>query len=291
MKAAHIAAAFRAACRAELDALKAGNVHRFSGGHGMDVGHFETAADAAAPYIAAPGERVGARIEEAVFASFAATGLNTNLGIVLLCAPLAAAAERGGALRDELRAVLAGLDLADAQAAFRAIARANPGGLGRAKAHDVSTPATIGLVQAMALAAERDRIACQYVTGFADIFERGLPRLEALADARPQAQAEATHLGFMAAFPDSHIARKFGPAVAETVREEAAALLAFVDFHAPEAVRHPPLLAFDASLKRRGLNPGTSADLTVATLFAHGLMAGQAHAMKRAISAGERRPS
>ena len=29
-----------------------------------------------------------------------------------------------------------------------------------------------------------------------------------------------------------------------------------------------PLLAFDRSLKERGLNPGTSADLTVATLFA-----------------------
>jgi len=28
-----------------------------------------------------------------------------------------------------------------------------------------------------------------------------------------------------------------------------------------------PLLAFDAALKRDGLNPGTSADFTVATLF------------------------
>jgi triphosphoribosyl-dephospho-CoA synthase len=29
-----------------------------------------------------------------------------------------------------------------------------------------------------------------------------------------------------------------------------------------------PLLAFDRALKERGINPGTSADLTVATLFA-----------------------
>jgi triphosphoribosyl-dephospho-CoA synthase len=32
-----------------------------------------------------------------------------------------------------------------------------------------------------------------------------------------------------------------------------------------------PLMAFDAALKERGLNPGTSADLTVATLFAAAL--------------------
>ena len=34
------------------------------------------------------------------------------------------------------------------------------------------------------------------------------------------------------------------------------------------------LLAFDASLKARGFNPGTSADLTVATLFADRLRNG-----------------
>jgi triphosphoribosyl-dephospho-CoA synthase len=33
-----------------------------------------------------------------------------------------------------------------------------------------------------------------------------------------------------------------------------------------------PLAAFDASLKERGLNPGTSADLTVATLFTNALV-------------------
>jgi triphosphoribosyl-dephospho-CoA synthase len=31
------------------------------------------------------------------------------------------------------------------------------------------------------------------------------------------------------------------------------------------------LLGWDATLKRRGINPGTSADLTVATLFAYRL--------------------
>lgn len=273
MRADSIEAAFRAACHAELAALKVGNVHRYSAGHGMEVAHFERAAAAAAPFLATPGVRVGTRIEEAVAASLKVTGLNTNLGIVLLCAPLAAAAERNGPLRENLQAVLGDLDLEDAQAVFRAITAANPGGLGRHGEHDVAAPATIALKTAMALAAERDRIARQYVTDYADIFEIGLPRYAELVDAEPEARAEAVHLAFLAAFPDSHIARKFGLETAEVVRAEAADLAARVDFHAPAATRHPALAAFDASLKERGLNPGTSADLTVATLFAASLAA------------------
>jgi triphosphoribosyl-dephospho-CoA synthase len=273
MKPPAIEAAFRAACLAELDALKAGNVHRHSGGHGMEVAHFEAAVAAAAPEIARAGVRVGARIEAAVRASFAATGLNTNLGIVLLCAPLAMAAEAGGELRaGELRAALAevldGLDVEDARAAYRAIALANPGGLGRADEHDVQEEPRIGLRDAMALAAARDRIARQYASGFADVWGIGLARLTELSGAEPEAQAEAVHLAFMSAFPDSHIARKFGEEVAEAVRAEAEAVARTVVWSAPAAVRHPPLAAFDAALKARGLNPGTSADLTVATLFA-----------------------
>ncbi|WP_428029294.1 triphosphoribosyl-dephospho-CoA synthase [Ancylobacter sp.] len=262
-----IAHAFRAACHAELDALKAGNVHRFSAGHGMEVAHFERAADAAAAPLAAPGERVGRRIETAVAASLAATGLNTNLGILLLCAPLAAAAERPGTLRPNLDAVLASLDLADAEDAFRAIAAASPGGLGRHATHDVAAPARIGLREAMADAAGRDRIARQYVSGFDDVFKIGLARYSGLEDAEPEARTEAVHLAFMAAFPDSHIARKFGEAVAEQVRAEATMVAARTDFRARADERRAPLHAFDASLKARGLNPGTSADLTVATLF------------------------
>jgi triphosphoribosyl-dephospho-CoA synthase len=268
MKPPAIEVAFRAACLAELDALKAGNVHRHSGGHGMEVAHFEAAAAAAAPEVARAGTQVGTRIEAAVRASFAATGLNTNLGIVLLCAPLAAAAEAGGELRAALAEVLDGLDVEDSRAAYRAIALANPGGLGRAEEHDVAEEPRIGLRDAMALAAARDRIARQYASGFADVWGIGLARLAELAEAEPEAQAEAVHLAFMSAFPDSHIARKFGEEVAEAVRAEAEAVARTVVWSAPAAVRHPPLAAFDAVLKARGLNPGTSADLTVATLFA-----------------------
>lgn len=261
-----LARAFEAACRAELDALKPGNVHRFAPGHGMETRHFEDAAHAAAGVIARPGLTVGARIAQAVDASFDAAGLNTNLGIILLCAPLAAAAlAPGGApLRDRLAEVLASLDVADARDAFGAIARANPGGLGAADAADVRAPAAVTLKAAMALAAARDLIARQYVTDFADIFTLGVPALD--AEPLQQARVEAAYLAFLSAFPDSHVARKFGAAQAEAVRQEAIALSEALPALSGEA-RHGRLLAFDARLKAAGLNPGTSADLTVASIF------------------------
>ncbi|TNC16452.1 triphosphoribosyl-dephospho-CoA synthase [Methylobacterium terricola] len=264
---AAIERSYLAACRAELAAIKPGNVHVHAAGHRMSVADFEASASLSAPHIAAPGAPVGARVEGAVAATRAGIGQNTNLGIVLLCAPLAAAAERPGPLRPALAAVLAELDATDAAGVFAAIRRASPGGLGRAERHDVTAEAPAPpLLAAMAEAAGRDRIARAYVTGFEDLFETGLP---ALAAARGAGLSEpwtttAVHLAFLAGFPDSHLARKFGPEVAERVRAEAEG--AFRGLPLGEGAR-AALMAHDSALKAAGLNPGTSADLTVATLF------------------------
>ena len=173
--------AFLCACRLDVAVRKPGNVSIASPGHGMDAALFVASGLAAAGPLFQPGIRVGARIEAAVEASFAAAGCNTNLGIVLLCAPIAAAVEQHPAartavdLRCALEAVLGGLDVDDARAAYRAIARANPGGLGEAPEEDVRHAPGIDLRRAMALAADRDSIARQYATGYADLFELALP--------------------------------------------------------------------------------------------------------------------
>jgi triphosphoribosyl-dephospho-CoA synthase len=267
-----IETAFLAACRAELSALKPGNVHIHSAGHGMETAHFERAAVAAAPFIADPGLNVGARILGAVKASFAATSLNTNLGIVLLAAPLAAAADTGtgrGDFHARLAHVLDALDRADADQAFQAIVIANPAGLGQVEDGDVAGPPSMTLGEAMALAADRDRIARAYFTTFDDIFSLGLPELQAArrAAANESMAITALHMGLLASFPDSHIARKHGAAVAEAVRAEALRCAALWR-PAPTPATWQGLLDLDASLKARGLNPGTTADFVVATLFA-----------------------
>lgn len=266
----HIAKAFRDACLAELQALKPGNVHVFADGHRMTVDDFRLSAEAASGPISRPGAGVGARIAEAVAATRAAVGTNTNLGIILLAAPIAAAAERDGPLRTSIEAVLAGLDRDDAALAFAAIRLAAPAGLGRSPRHDVNEPPTGTLAEAMAEAAGRDRIARAYADGFGDVFGIGLPALEQ-ARRRPILPwwpATAVYLAFLSTAPDTHIARKHGETMAEAVRNEAAELCAALSAGAGAEALARKLGRFDRGLKERGLNPGTSADFTVATLFA-----------------------
>lgn len=267
-----LADAFRSACLAELEAIKPGNVHIFADGHGMRVEDFARSAEAAAAPLAMPEAGVGERILGAVEATWQAVGCNTNLGIVLLCAPLARALQQGSEaeLRARLRPVLQALTLEDAAQAFRAIVRASPAGLGESAQHDVHAAPSVTLLEAMRAAADRDRIALQYASDYADIFELGVPRhAEALRRwERPAWATTAVYLGFLATYDDTHIVRKLGATIAAEVRDQAAAHeQAFLAQENPKTYQRE-LLAFDAELKARGINPGTSADLTVATLFA-----------------------
>ncbi|KAA0589123.1 triphosphoribosyl-dephospho-CoA synthase [Azospirillum lipoferum] len=275
---AAVAELFMAVCRAEVMALKPGNVHVHAAGHGMTVEDFLRSAEAAAPEIARSGTPVGERILRAVRATRSVVDCNTNLGILLLCAPLARAAELPAArpLRDRLSTVLAALTVEDAEAAFEAIRLASPGGLGRAAEHDVAGPATVDLRVVMTAARSRDRIAAQYADGYRDVFDIGVARVRSMADSDAVTMAEAVYLDFLTAFPDSHILRKHGEEVAASVLAEAREVRGRVAAASSAVLRREHLFVFDARLKWQGINPGTSADLTVASLFAHWLEGRQA---------------
>ena len=267
-----IAEAFTAACHDELTSLKPGNVHVHAPGHGMTVELFEDAARAAAPFIADDTLTIGGRIEGAVGASIAASQCNTNLGIVLLGAPLAAAASQGeGPLRSRLAGVLSALTVEDARAAYRAIAAANPAGLGSKPQSDVASVPEISLRAAMALARDADQIAKAYTNDFALIFEFALPALTAarLSAVTPDRAITTLHMCLLAQVPDTHITRKFGPEQAREVQVQAHRLRPQYWPRVDEGFG--VLLDFDRELKAKGFNPGTTADFVVATLFAERL--------------------
>ena len=186
LTATQVAQAFRDACLAELDALKPGNVHRFGDDPRMSVTDFETSARVAAAPLAQAGASVGERIRASVAATIAAVGHNTNLGIVLLSAPLASAAlsDEAGDLRQRLAKVLAGLTVEDAKEAYAAIRLANPGGLGEVPRHGVDAEPAITLLEAMKAAEGHDRIAWNYSHDFADIFDLGSAALQRGGKAR-----------------------------------------------------------------------------------------------------------
>lgn len=265
-------AAYRDVCALELAALKPGNVHRHADGHGMTVADFLRSADVSAGPLTEPGLGLGERIYRAVAATRAAVGCNTNLGILLLSAPLIQAAlddRSPGTLRERLGRVLAAADRADTMALFRAIRLAAPGGLGSSDAHDVCATPEAGPLEVMSHAAQRDRIALQYATGFADLFDRAVPLLARLERRwRSAAWAAAgIYVDFLSRFPDTHVARKLGEGSALEVCRQAAPLAeSLLQARRPQPLRGE-LLALDRRLKEAGINPGTSADLTVACLL------------------------
>jgi len=265
--------AYKVACLAEVEAIKPGNVHIFADGHGMKIQDFIHSAEVSAPVISQAELALGERIFRSVEATWGAVGCNTNLGIILLCAPIIQAALSPAIirLRDQLAQVLANTTQADAEFLFKAIQMANPAGLGSAESHDVHKPATCTLQEAMQASADKDFIGQQYANGFLQVFDEGMPHFEAalLRWGRPAWATTALYLYWLSQYQDSHIVRKYDTSIATTIQNEA-----HVHHKALEALDNPKhylpqLLAFDQSLKSRGINPGTSADFTVATLLVH----------------------
>ncbi|MDE1179151.1 triphosphoribosyl-dephospho-CoA synthase [Paraburkholderia sp.] len=277
--------AFLDACRLDVETAKPGNVSVDRAGHGMSASQFIASAEASVDALFAHGKPVGERILDAVIRTRQAVGCNTNLGILLLVAPLAAALDKpdahasAHAWHAATECVLAALTIDDARHAYHAIALANPGGLGDAPEQSVHALPTVTLREAMRLAASRDSIARQYAKGFHDVFFTGLAAIESWsADAAPGTTPDTTvtldlYLTYLSRWPDSHIVRKHGEHVAQSVTQDAGlrhARWRADAIHARDACQHAypsDLAEWDLALKSRGINPGTSADLTVATLF------------------------
>jgi triphosphoribosyl-dephospho-CoA synthase len=268
---AEVAAAGQLACLLEVSAPKPGNVSPERHFHDTRYEDFLASAVAIGPALADAGwEPLGRVIRRAVEDTLRWTRSNTNLGIVLLLAPLARAAlAEGGTLRQRLSRVLTETTVDDATDVYIAIRRARPGGLGESKAEDVAAAPTVPLRDAMALAAERDAIAREYVTDFALTFETGVPAVLAARRAGlpwTDAAVEA-YLTLLESVADTHIARKLGAAEAAAVSRRAREVRAAGGTQS-EAGRKA-LAVLDAELRdpRNRRNPGTTADLTCASLF------------------------
>ncbi len=262
---------YKTACLAEVEALKPGNVHVFADGHGMQIQDFIQSAEVSSAVIARLNLCLGERIFYSIEATWHAVNCNTNLGIVLLCAPIVHALQLATTanLRGQIAQVLCETTREDASWAFKAIQLANPAGLGRVNAHDVNETADCTLLEAMQACANEDFIGRQYANNFHEIFEEGLPAYQnaLIRWQRPAWAATALYLFWLSHYPDSHITRKYGIDIANQIQTEAITHFdAFRAFDNPKQYL-PQLLAFDRSLKSRAINPGTSADLTVAVIL------------------------
>lgn len=250
----------------EATARKPGNVHRFGDLPNLTYWDLLAAAAAVAPVLAASVDRpLGHTIYDAICAAKSATSTNANLGIVLLLAPLCHLESEID--EQELRHALETTSIEDAQWVYQAIRYSGAGGLGQVEHQDVASEPTRPLIEVMRLAEDRDRIARQYSRCFEDVLNLGVPRLLEGIDRFESLEAGIVycHLGLLAEFGDSLIARKYGMEWSEQVRNQAKAVLR--DLNTDDRLGARSVSEFDIRLRERGMNPGTSADLVTASLF------------------------
>jgi triphosphoribosyl-dephospho-CoA synthase len=248
-----IASTAQLACLLEASAPKPGNVS--PGKHFPDARYQDFLASAVAIGPAFTADLpLGAMIHTAIKATIQWTRSNTNLGIVLLLAPLARAARTDRSLHN----VLANTTVDDAREVYAAIRLARPGGLGTAAEEDVAGEPSATLIEAMRLAADRDSIAAEYVTDYRITFDIGAPALIGALELGWEEATVRTYLTLLSEIPDTLIQRKHGAAVAERISRDAKKVLA----GGPE-----DRIVFDQQLRADGLNPGTTADLTAAALY------------------------
>ena len=253
---------------------KPGNVDRHRDLEELRFEHFLAGAVGAADglQMAENGAAVGPAFERAVTGMAAQRGGNTQFGALLLLVPLVSAARRDLS-QPVLESVLEGTTVADAAAFYRAFEHVDvfvgepPADL---EALDVrrgadAIPALeergLTLLDVMDLSASGDDVAREWVCGF----ERSFAAAERIgeADGPVPDRAAETFLSLLADRPDTLVATKHGEDTAADVTERAASLSGSGAFEADrEAVE-----AFADDLVSRGINPGTTADLTAAGLF------------------------
>ncbi len=273
-----LAGQLEAACLLEAAARKPGNVHPGAAFADLCFDDFVLSAQVVAPILAQAQQRgVGRTLLESVQATQAVVGKNTNLGIVLLLAPLAAV-PHGESLATGLPRILKQLTVDESQLAYEAIRAAHPGGMGEVEEQNLSGQPTLPLCEIMQLAADRDSIARQYVNGFAEILGLGLSsvqkwlRYEAVQTV-PDSKAwevlvQGLFLDLLHQVPDTLIRRKLGAEPAREASARAGDVLRLGWPVNPDAQR--AFVDFDQWLRADGhrRNPGTTADLVAATLFA-----------------------
>ena len=262
------------ACEQEVSAPKPGNVNCFSNNHEMEVADFIKSAQAIAPIMAQSGCTVGELILQSIIATRAVVDCNTNLGIVLLFAPLCKAMHQCrtfSQLPHTLEEVLKNLTIDDAEKCYQAIRLADAGGMGELDDHDINQQATITLKEAMELAQNRDTIARQYTHNYDAIWCIGLPSLTKEINCGQTVEWAITfaYLIMLSKIPDTLIYRKKGRVVSEEVSTAAHSLVNKIKENHKLSDSKVEVITWDDELKKKKLNPGTTADLTAATLLVY----------------------
>jgi triphosphoribosyl-dephospho-CoA synthase len=211
---------------------------------------------------------VGGAFEMSVAGMADVAGTNTQFGCLLLLTPLVRAAGSGDLTPEGVSDVVENTTVEDAAAFYRAFDHADVAVQdppADAEALDVRRGADavpdlrerdVSLYDVMELSADRDANAREWVEGFPRVF-RAADRIER-ADGPLADRAASAFLSLLTEAPDTLVVTQHSESVARDVMARAYELR-----DAPRA----DVRAFADDLAERGVNPGTTADLTAAALY------------------------
>ncbi len=300
-KAKHISKCLEMAILFEVSANKPGNVNFVVGFEGTRVEHFLASAVAAAPSFEEAARRgiavadckmqisqvgMGKLMKECVADIDAwQKGGNTLLGTVILFIPMAVAAgmtPMNGKGEFDLNQLRANIKLAvesttaeDAVHLYEAIGIAKPSGLNGAPDLDVNDVKSkerllkenVSLFEVFRIAAGYDDICYEWVNNFPLTFDLAYPYLaEQLKRKCLNNGIIHTFLKVLSERPDTFISRKVGLEKTRGVSMDAKHVLELGGVETPQG--REAILLFDKRLRECGnnYNPGTTADITAATL-------------------------
>ena len=261
-------------CDTEMKSLKPGNVHQYSESYDMNVKDFFKSSLIISKCLTKNNLDLGKKILTSVNEIQDKIKKNTNLGIILMLSPIVTVVQKEGVVSKEelikkIKSLIKKQNIKNSIPIFKAISITSPGGLGFSKKYDVNQLPKISLHKAMEYSKKKDLIARQYCNGFEDIYNIGIPAYKNFYNKWGSVNWAITgvYLTFLKKFNDSHIIRNKGKKIATNVRKEAQNYYFFLKRNKNLNKIKKKLLFFDKKLKSKRINPGTAADLTVATLF------------------------
>ena len=263
--------AYLYACKKDIELIKPGNVSINSPHLDTNAQDYLDSSILSAKELFQDKYALGERILQSVKMTRSKINVNTNLGIVLLCAPIIQACINYNSfgLRDGIKQTLLSTTHKDTHDLCMAINLSSPGGLGRSEMYDVSTNPSISIKQMMDYSAKYDRISYQFSHNYSDILDFIIPKLIILNEKHNSLDISLSILfiEILAKIPDSHISRKYGDKIAKKTSNNASDLLKILDReNSPDCLANE-LNDLDYKYKKKGINPGTTADLLVASLM------------------------
>ena len=263
--------AYLFSCKKDIELIKPGNVNLLSSHKDTKAQDYLDSAILSSKELFNQNYSLGKRILESVNVTRSQVNVNTNLGIILLCAPVIQSYIdfNNLDLREGIKRTLSTTSIKDTHDLCAAINISSPGGLGDSDMYDTASYPNASIKQIMDYSQEYDRISYQYSHNFSDIFDFIIPKLEFLNQRYESLDISLSLLfiEILAKIPDSHISRKFGDKIAKKTSNNAHDLLKILDReHDPDYLAKA-LNNLDYEYKKKGINPGTTADLLVASLM------------------------